>query len=92
MTDQELKPCPFCGGPPRHYINRASDFPQGFSPNTWISCQNCGAESNVDTDTNEVIDSWQRRTCSGCANLQSKLDQAIKDIDLLKERLARCER
>ena len=62
MTNNELKPCPFCGG------KNVSTFEEQFISLTtrWYVCQceECGIFSRIDrggSTEQEAIDAWNRR-------------------------------
>jgi len=59
MTDNELKPCPFCGGKPQFdecYDNASKRYS--------ITCFNCGIEMRrweSTEDKSKIIAAWNRR-------------------------------
>lgn len=61
MSEQKLKPCPFCGG-------KAKLMDMGFPH--WVYCEDCGAKLHGRTFCeNDSIDLWNRRaigTCKDC--------------------------
>jgi Lar family restriction alleviation protein len=56
MTDEELKPCPFCGSTDLHH------HLEGTTPHpAWaIYCRYCGARSRYD-DAGDHISAWNTR-------------------------------
>ena len=52
----KLKPCPFCGGMATLEIDK--EYEQ-----SWVSCQNCGAETMLMYDDNGDVatEAWNRR-------------------------------
>ena len=48
----KLKPCPFCGG---EAVEQVGSF-------FWISCQQCGAESEVFFEMEGAIEAWNKRS------------------------------
>jgi Lar family restriction alleviation protein len=51
MSEQKLKPCPFCGG--------EAVLIKGYF--CWVKCDYCGAETVAETSTTEAVDAWNRR-------------------------------
>ena len=78
MTNEELKPCPFCGG-------EAS----AISPDE-VGCFNgeCPSEPHVWAET-EAIAAWNTRAIDPATDrieqLQSKLDKAVAAMQALKD-------
>lgn len=53
MNENELKPCPFCGG-------KAKLMDMGFPH--WVYCENCGAKVHGRTFYEEdSVEAWNRR-------------------------------
>ena len=53
MTEQKLKPCPFCGG-------KAETYPYYF--NEWyIGCGECSCDLGVFDTKEEAIEAWNKR-------------------------------
>lgn len=58
MTNNELKPCPFCGG--KAIIIRTPNF--NALPTYFASCTNCGVEMpRVCQTRQQAIEPWNRR-------------------------------
>lgn len=70
--NEELKPCPFCGGEAK--IKAASKEYIGFT--IWCECKNCYAQAggycpdmkkedtaieNIDSCRNKAVEAWNRR-------------------------------
>ena len=53
MVNDELKPCPFCGG--RHIECNNDTGPNDDYFVEWIECMDCGAKANDEA-------AWNRRT------------------------------
>lgn len=66
MSNEELKPCPFCGG--KAVCSAfATDYPTEHS-RAYIQCENCGAEIHKDGRVpetkkmqNEITKKWNNR-------------------------------
>lgn len=53
MSEQKMKPCPFCGG-------KAKLMNMGFPH--WVCCENCGAKVHGRTFyEKDSIEAWNRR-------------------------------
>ncbi len=52
MQENELKPCPFCGG----------EAEWATKGKHWIMCSSCGVETQYCETAEEAIEAWNRRT------------------------------
>lgn len=55
MTDDKLKPCPFCGG---NNVNKCSTLPNGQA---WICCDDCEMDGPHSATEAEAITAWNQR-------------------------------
>ena len=56
MSDERLKPCPFCGGE-AICIERASNYPYIYG----VMCMDCHCRTSFGKDTDKVIKTWNTR-------------------------------
>ena len=56
MSEQKLKPCPFCGGEAKLKI-----IPKYYGDIYWVKCEECNAETPSDFEKDEAIEAWNRR-------------------------------
>lgn len=63
MSEQELKPCPFCGDRIGVRLRQPWAFnPQDPRHKDWIvDCDDCGAESGPFNDADNAVKFWNRR-------------------------------
>lgn len=63
MTDEELKPCPFCGGKniDIQYLSLTKRY-------YFCRCLDCEAQTKSKTDKDKAIDAWNRRAADGHKN------------------------
>ena len=57
MSEEKLKPCPFCGG-------EASVYETGYmysAPQYYICCDECGSGIAVFNTEQDAIEAWNRR-------------------------------
>ena len=54
--NEELKPCPFCGGKNMRIWNTSTP---------WVSCDDCLANTAYGTTKEEAIKIWNRRADNG---------------------------
>lgn len=54
MLNEDLKPCPFCGGPPMQLDNSAGNY-------IWIECKNCAVRTYDYPTAALAIRVWQKR-------------------------------
>lgn len=59
MSEEELKPCPFCGSEAKHYYDD-----NGWMNTDWVSCENddCGAQTCLHESKELALAAWNRRT------------------------------
>jgi hypothetical protein len=65
MTEETLKPCPFCGDicfriPKNIYINWDNELK---IEDTNVQCTNCGAEGSKIAYLNDTKKAWNERKC-----------------------------
>lgn len=59
---EDLKPCPFCGGPAHRVDNRVA-VGERTDGGSFIECTQCHASTAVHYDRKEnLLSAWQRRT------------------------------
>lgn len=73
-TEQELLPCPFCGGDAVHFL---------YSGSACVGCKVCiaylgGEESDLKPD--ELADAWNRRAPAPQAQHMPLSDEAVKEL------------
>ena len=51
MKEEEIKPCPFCGG--KAYVY------QGMYP--WVECEDCCGRNGTSETVEEAIENWNDR-------------------------------
>ena len=83
MTDEKIKPCPFCGAPAKG--------DDGFSPcesifYVWCSNTDCGCSPSGRGERMFTVDEWNRRDESALAQAEEKgrlkgLREAAKLLD-----------
>ena len=54
MTEQKLKPCPFCGGEASIYVAHDDGY--------YVCCDECGCGLPVYNTEEDAIREWNRRT------------------------------
>lgn len=59
MNNEDLKPCPFCGGEACTLIDE-----EGYTPQYSVQCQSCKIETLAFDERAEAIAAWNRRNCS----------------------------
>lgn len=53
MTEEQFKPCPFCG---------SHDIAMAFAcGDEWVECNNCGAMSQMFSNGKKAREYWNRR-------------------------------
>lgn len=58
MTEQKLKPCPFCGGKAKIFHYEQGDYyNEAFS----VYCDNCGASLEDYDFEEQAIEHWNKR-------------------------------
>ncbi|MFY1847918.1 Lar family restriction alleviation protein [Achromobacter dolens] len=78
---QELKPCPFCGGPaeiynPFHMIGKPS---QPATYRGGVRCRACGCESKATTPPDGAITTWNRRA-DAAPQASAEKDAAVRTL------------
>lgn len=69
MSEQKLKPCPFCGGK----ANVVDVYPY------WVYCKRCGSRISAWTKyLEDSVDAWNRREID--TNIAETIKQAIRDL------------
>jgi Lar family restriction alleviation protein len=74
--DNELKPCPFCGGTDIRVV-----APNG-NDDYWAQCTKCCAESGVKTGRDAAIAAWNRRPLEAATR-----NQAIEECAVALEKM-----
>ena len=73
MSEETLKPCPFCGGEATIRIFKGKD---GWRDRYAILCRydegGCGAESGLYHYMSEAIEAWNRRVTDGNIHTESQ--------------------
>lgn len=65
--EEELKPCPFCGGTNTEVLNLLEEEPEleeiGYTERNWhVRCNSCYALGGCRRTREEAIETWNRRT------------------------------
>jgi len=67
MIEQELKPCPFCGGKAERFTLTEEDEPMNAGGDV-ITCTKCQASSHVEFGRKEnLVSHWNTRFCPSSA-------------------------
>lgn len=59
--NEDIKPCPFCGGKPDLYTVPLKTKYEGYHNYTKAQCKTCKAQTNVYYFENDAIEAWNRR-------------------------------
>ena len=80
MTEQELKPCPFCGNEPTIVIRKGKD---GWRDRYSVLCDyehgGCGAESGWYHYEAEAIASWNKRVPPTLKDIEEYIEKTHKE-------------
>lgn len=87
MKEQEIKPCPYCGGTDIDYgkclTNKTRTGKEFF-----VKCKNCGTEVNVSYDifdeTNLALEMWNNAKCA-CADKE----KLIESLQILVKKITK---
>lgn len=80
--NQELLPCPFCGGEAYNAINCGDDFNEyPFS----VECNKCAATTDFYSDDESAVEAWNRRAHPDTLTDEAKLrrSQALDELGAL---------
>lgn len=61
MSDERLKPCPFCNGTPIMDCISDAIAPHGVLA-WWVVCSKCGIRTEHNHNKGEVVKAWNRRS------------------------------